>query len=149
MIHITYMQFISLTEVRLQQYLCCLFQGYSNIYAVCFKGIAISMLFVLGVQQYLCYLFQGYIQQYLCCLFQGYSNIYAVCFRDIAISMLFVLGVQQYLCCLFWVYSNIYAVCFGGFASHSRIFSLTWRRHHYRSTAANFDLYAALMAIKQ
>ena len=35
-----------------------------------------------------------------------------------------------------------------GFSSHSRIFSLIWRRHHYRWRAAYFNLYPALMAIE-
>ena len=35
------------------------------------------------------------------------------------------------------------------FSSHSRIFSLIWRRHHCRWRAANFDLCSALMAIEQ
>ena len=36
-----------------------------------------------------------------------------------------------------------------GLSSDSRIFSLIWRRHHYRWRAAKFDQYSALMAIKQ
>ena len=35
-----------------------------------------------------------------------------------------------------------------GFTSHSRIFH-TWRRHHYRWSATNFDLSLALMAIQR
>ena len=36
-----------------------------------------------------------------------------------------------------------------GITSHSRIFSLIWRRHHYRWGIANVHLYSAHMAIKQ
>ena len=37
----------------------------------------------------------------------------------------------------------------GFFSSHSRIFSLIWRRHHCLWRAANVDLCLGLMAIKQ
>ena len=36
-----------------------------------------------------------------------------------------------------------------GFSSHSRVFWLIWRRHHFRWRATNVDLYSALMTIEQ
>ena len=53
---------------------------------------------------------------------------------------------------IIWILSF---VCFLGglfdwsFSSHSRIFSLIWRRHHYRWRSANCDLCSALMSNEQ
>ena len=44
---------------------------------------------------------------------------------------------------------SIYVGLFGLFSSHSRIFSLIWRRHHNRWGATKIDLCLALMAIEQ
>ena len=44
---------------------------------------------------------------------------------------------------LFWV--SVFFVCLWYFNN----FSLIWRRHHYRSRAANFYLCSSLMAIEQ
>ena len=40
-------------------------------------------------------------------------------------------------------------VWLGFFWSHSRFFSLIWRRHHYRWRATHFDICSALMTIEQ
>ena len=47
------------------------------------------------------------------------------------------------------MYVCLFVCFFGGLSSHSRIFSLIWRRHHYWLKASNFALCSTLLAIEQ